>query len=159
MACYRLICIQGDVVPAQIDVDEAIECGRDPHCDVRLLGESSSRYHFQVTPHKEGVIVTDHQSRNGTWLGGKRCEQMLLRPGCSYTPPKQLLSLCKATFRKSRSSPMVALPLARWKAGAPRPWQGGDDLGELTGLHALTRRLAQTPDLKAAGKIIMQSLL
>ena len=48
------VCIEGDVLPAQIDVDDVIECGRDPHCDVRLLGESSSRYHFHLTASRWG---------------------------------------------------------------------------------------------------------
>ena len=154
MMRYRLICIEGDVLPAQIDVDEAIECGRDPHCDVRLLGESSSRYHFQLSPQADGVLVTDHQSRNGTWIGGKRIAEILLRPGMQLQAAEATFVLVQVDTVQQQVIADGGITLGEVESRKPRPWQGGDDLSELTGLHALTRRLAQTPDLGQRAKLL-----
>ena len=49
--------------------------------------------------------------------------------------------------------PTEGITLGQVESREPRP-QGGDDLGELTGLHALTRRLAQTQDLQQRAKLL-----
>ena len=154
MVRYRLICIEGDVLPTQIDVDEAIECGRDPHCDVRLLGESSSRYHFQLTPEAEGLRVRDHQSRNGTWVNGQRVNEILLRPGMTLSAAEATFMLVPNDVHQRQVVGDGGLTLGEVEHREPRPWQGGDDLSELTGLHALTRRLAQCTELQQRAKLL-----
>jgi S-DNA-T family DNA segregation ATPase FtsK/SpoIIIE len=51
--------------------------GRDPDCDLVLADESVSRRHLRVAPSRGGLraSVTDLDSVNGTWVGGRRIRQ------------------------------------------------------------------------------------
>lgn len=52
-------------------VSEPLEIGRE--CDGLLLRDSkTSRRHALLTPHRNGVVVEDMQSSNGTWVNGQR---------------------------------------------------------------------------------------
>ena len=57
----------GDVVALS---DRRIVVGRDPACDLVLLGMGVSRRHFSVTPVRGGYLLRD-ESANGTLVNGK----------------------------------------------------------------------------------------
>lgn len=49
--------------------------GRDPGCDLMIMDRQVSRYHARLTPGKEGVMLEDLGSKNGTYVNGKRIEE------------------------------------------------------------------------------------
>jgi pSer/pThr/pTyr-binding forkhead associated (FHA) protein len=55
--------------------------GRCADCDVHLGSSRVSRRHCCLAPDGAGVVVRDLGSTNGTWVGGRRVEAGLLRPG------------------------------------------------------------------------------
>jgi DNA-binding NtrC family response regulator len=79
---WELICLDDRAQPDRITVDATLDIGRDPHCDLRLLGESGSRYHARLTLIDDGPPqIEDLGSRNGTWLDGRRIERERLDEG------------------------------------------------------------------------------
>ncbi|WP_437683145.1 sigma 54-interacting transcriptional regulator [Sorangium sp. So ce131] len=55
--------------------------GRDPSADVAIPERSLSRRHARFTFQRGDVLVEDLGSTNGTFLGGQRVEQGILKPG------------------------------------------------------------------------------
>ena len=55
--------------------------GRNADCDVHLVSSRVSRRHCCLALDGDGVVVRDLGSTNGTWVGGRRVEEGLLRPG------------------------------------------------------------------------------
>jgi len=45
--------------------------GRDPSCDITIANRQVSRQHAMLTPTKEGVLLEDMGSKNGTHCNGK----------------------------------------------------------------------------------------
>jgi len=61
--------------------DEAVVVGRGAVAHVRLDDEGLSRRHFLIHWDREGYVLKDLSSRNGTWLGGTREVAARLRHG------------------------------------------------------------------------------
>jgi pSer/pThr/pTyr-binding forkhead associated (FHA) protein len=54
---------------------KVVKIGRSPDCNVQVppeMGASVSRQHAEITIHDGGVVVRDTNSRNGTFVNGKR---------------------------------------------------------------------------------------
>ncbi|TVR45385.1 MAG: FHA domain-containing protein [Planctomycetota bacterium] len=154
---FRLILIDGEAQPSQLSIDGPLELGRDPHCDIRLLGDSASRYHLRLEPQSGGVLVSDHRSRNGTWIEGERLNTPALAGDGSR------LSAGGATWvilaEEQLQKCIIAdggLSLKAITAAEPRPWAQGDDPAELSGLHALTRRLAALDTTNERAALLVQ---
>lgn len=60
----------------------AMVIGRDPRCHLPLDSPLVSRQHARIDPGPQGsYIVTDLQSKNGTFINGRRVTRAALRPG------------------------------------------------------------------------------
>lgn len=55
--------------------------GRDPRCDIHLDDTETSRSHAQILWDKEGVLLRDLNSSNGTMVNGEPIVERLLRNG------------------------------------------------------------------------------
>ncbi len=55
--------------------------GTSPDVDLVLTDPSVSRRHASFEVHTEGVLVTDLESRNGTYLAGRKITSALVTPG------------------------------------------------------------------------------
>jgi len=55
--------------------------GRAPDCDVSVLDEGISRYHFLIEKEGEKILLKDLGSRNGTFLNGKEVLHSVLKRG------------------------------------------------------------------------------
>jgi len=55
--------------------------GRAPDCDISLLDEGISRYHFVIDKEGEKVFLKDLGSRNGTFLNGREVFISVLKKG------------------------------------------------------------------------------
>ena len=75
----RLVCLDGH---ADISLDRAlVVVGRHRWCDVRIASTRVSRRHCCLALDRDGVLVRDLGSTNGTRINGRRVEEGVLRPG------------------------------------------------------------------------------
>jgi pSer/pThr/pTyr-binding forkhead associated (FHA) protein len=63
-------------------IDEAIMIGRDAECDIVILDRQVSHYQARLMPSKNGIILEDLGSKNGTFRNGIRLsESVVLQDG------------------------------------------------------------------------------
>ena len=75
----RLVCRDGH---ADIALDRAVVVvGRHRRCDVRVASPRVSRRHCCLALDRDGVLVRDLRSTNGTLINGRRIDRGVLRPG------------------------------------------------------------------------------
>jgi pSer/pThr/pTyr-binding forkhead associated (FHA) protein len=75
----RLVCLDGH---ADIPLDRAVVVvGRHYWCDVRIASPRVSRRHCCLALDRDGVLVRDLGSTNGTRINGQRVKEGVLRPG------------------------------------------------------------------------------
>jgi pSer/pThr/pTyr-binding forkhead associated (FHA) protein len=75
----RLVCLNGH---ADISLDQAmVLVGRHRWCNVRIASPRVSRRHCFLAPDRDGVLVRDLRSTNGTRINGQRVAEGVLRPG------------------------------------------------------------------------------
>lgn len=55
--------------------------GKDPRCDVVIADVTVSAVHCRIVPTREGWVLQDAGSTNGTRIGGVRIESAVLTPG------------------------------------------------------------------------------
>jgi pSer/pThr/pTyr-binding forkhead associated (FHA) protein len=75
----RLVGLDGH---GDIELDRAmVVVGRHRWCDVRIASPRVSRRHCRLAPDRDGVLVRDLGSTNGTLINGRRVEEGVLHPG------------------------------------------------------------------------------
>ena len=75
----RLVCRDGH---ADIALDRAVVVvGRHRWCHVRIASPRVSRRHCRLALDRDGVLVRDLGSTNGTRINGRRVDRGVLRPG------------------------------------------------------------------------------
>ena len=75
----RLVCLDGH---ADISLDrDVVVVGRHQWCDARIYSPRVSRRHCCLALGRDGVLVRDLGSTNGTRINGQRVDQGVLRPG------------------------------------------------------------------------------
>ena len=57
------------------ELHESLLIGRDPTCDISIPTREVSRYHARLTMDKQGVLLEDLGSKNGTYRNGERVEE------------------------------------------------------------------------------------
>ena len=62
---------------------EEIIIGRDENCDVRIKSQSVSREHCSIERDGHYLVLRDLGSTGGTFLEGKKIDQVRLRTGMS----------------------------------------------------------------------------
>jgi two-component system cell cycle response regulator len=60
---------------------DPIQIGRSVECQIRLEDDSVSRLHCQVLPGKDGVVLVDQDSTNGTYVNSTAVSARHLRDG------------------------------------------------------------------------------
>ena len=79
MPLLRLI-VDGQEVK-RCDISAPVVVGRGEECDLRIVDAQVSRLHCRIEPSREGWVVVDLGSHNGTLLGGKPVDRQVLRDG------------------------------------------------------------------------------
>ena len=74
----RLVSLDGH---SDIPLDHVVVVGRGRRCDVRIESFRVSRRHCCLTLDRDGVLVRDLGSTNGTLINGQRVKEGVLRPG------------------------------------------------------------------------------
>ncbi len=57
--------------------------GRDPSCDIVLDDLEVSAIHCEARAERQGVLIKDHGSKNGTFIGGVRIREAILTSACT----------------------------------------------------------------------------
>ena len=60
---------------------DTLSIGRDPNCDIFLNDMTVSRAHAELTPTRNGSLISDKNSFNGVWVNNKNVESHVLKPG------------------------------------------------------------------------------
>lgn len=79
MATLYLICEDRSAVERYEIGDRPLVVGRGELADVRIRDEALSRQHFLLLQEDGGYLIEDLNSRNGTWVGGRRVLAAKLR--------------------------------------------------------------------------------
>lgn len=64
----------GGLTGQRWQIDRTLTIGRDPACDIMVQDRQISRYHARLTPDKDGVVLEDLGSKNGTFCNNKLVE-------------------------------------------------------------------------------------
>ena len=77
----RLVVLAGSNVGAVYAVKDTVIVGRGRKADVRTLGDGISRQHVRFRATREGVVLEDLGSTNGTFVNGEKVDSHLLEDG------------------------------------------------------------------------------
>ncbi len=80
-----------------LDKDEWI-IGRDETCDIRIEDPSSSRQHVRLYKDRSRFVLQDLDSKNGTWVRGRRVTERKLFAGTNFSIGDTLF-VYKAPFK------------------------------------------------------------
>lgn len=112
MTDYVLEILDGERAGEVISLGrERFTLGRRPGNDIVVNDEKASGQHAEVVREGEGYVLRDLQSRNGTFLDGRKVTEVSLSPGDTF-----LVGLTKLRFRRA-GDPAAAVAA------------GGDDPG------------------------------
>ena len=67
-----IIGFEGDLDNQRWMLNQPLNIGRDPDCDITIPNRQVSRLHARITPSEEGIILEDLNSKNGTHQNGSR---------------------------------------------------------------------------------------
>lgn len=146
--------------------------GRAPDLDIVLPGEGVSRVHAEIRQTSQGLVITDLDSRNGTFVNNQRLTQPTpLMPGDQIRIGSALLRLTDEATESADVSVVIRpddphLPAALYRADnlpyvdAGHAPQGSHDvrsdfLLKLTGLSRDVMRTLSEPEL---GELVTQRL-
>jgi len=75
-----LVMIYGEYLGRRFIInEEPIMVGRSPECDIQLTDDCVSRMHCRVVSGKDGVIISDLDSTNGTYVNGTAVSARILQ--------------------------------------------------------------------------------
>jgi ABC transport system ATP-binding/permease protein len=83
----------------RLPLDAALEFGRDPACAVPLDDERVSWRHLRIEPQDRQVVLVDLDSKNGTFLNGRRVD-----PGPIFLQADALIQLGSTRARLRRGA-------------------------------------------------------
>jgi predicted component of type VI protein secretion system len=75
----KLICIEGELNPSEIELTENISIGRSPSNDIVLKEAKVSRQHAAINLIKGKYILVDLKSSNGVFVNGQKIEEHVLQ--------------------------------------------------------------------------------
>lgn len=96
-ACWALVGMDGFDSDAHIVSDGVLTIGSSPDCDIRIQSNFVSRHHAQLVQTRNGCLLRDLESTNGTFINSRRVNKRILRAG-------DLVTIGKERFRYERTS-------------------------------------------------------
>jgi len=98
----------------QQELSKALAIGRGPTCDLCLPDKALSRQHCRLEPDGDRWLVIDLDSRNGTYINGRRIQRQHLKDGDRLQIGDSVLIFTQSALTGSRpATPRDALLLAR----------------------------------------------
>ncbi len=112
---YRLVSLSGDH-DVELALDHVYVVGRAVTSDIPIFDPTISRRHAELRPSRQGVLVRDLGSSNGTFINGARITEATLAPNDSVTFGKVVFQLKATDLAPFRPPPT---------SGAALPHPGG----------------------------------
>jgi hypothetical protein len=82
---WVLIGLDGDVPDIYLPSDETVTIGSSPDSDIQIESKFISRHHAQLVKNKNGCVLGDLNSTNGTFVNSRRINKRVLRAGDTVT--------------------------------------------------------------------------
>jgi pSer/pThr/pTyr-binding forkhead associated (FHA) protein len=81
--------------------------GRSRSCNLRLPSADASRRHAEILAGRDGYVVRDLRSTNGTFVNGERIQERTLRPGDRIEIGGDVITFCQVQAPIERSIPTL----------------------------------------------------
>lgn len=107
MATLCLICDDRSAVERYEIGDQPLVVRRGEAADLKIEDDALSRRHFLVLQQDESYMIEDLNSRNGTWVGGRRILAAKLRHNDSILAGHTLFRFVERTVASSCSRRMT----------------------------------------------------
>ena len=117
--------VSGATLGKTFAVTDGAVIGRQPDCDIPIAAEEISRHHARLKVTADGIHVEDLGSANGTFIGGKRVQSALLKPGEELrldTVRFLLVTPGMDARQQSAGARAEAVPPAAGSSGKSMPW-------------------------------------
>ncbi len=89
---YTLVAMDGPLMGQRFTIGSLVEVGREAPAIPMGFDSQASRRHAQLSPDAMGLMVTDLNSTNGTFVNGQRVQSQMVRSG-------DLVKIGATTFR------------------------------------------------------------
>ncbi len=96
-ACWALVGLDGIDSDVYMVGDGVLTIGGSPDCDIRIQSKFVSRHHAQLVQTRNGCLLGDLNSTNGTYINARRINKRVLRAG-------DLVTIGKERFRYEKTS-------------------------------------------------------
>lgn len=116
--------LSGPLSGATFEVGSRVLIGRVAACDVHLVDVEVSREHAMIVTQERQPTLVDLDSRNGTFMDGKRVRRVPLEPGDTF-------SIADSKFIYDRAAPISTTPVlsAHFGVQSSAPPKASDDEG------------------------------
>jgi len=78
---YVLRGVTGSIFGRSFTIDQPVTVGRLPECDIQIEEAGLSRSHARLSPTRDGILVQDLDSTNGTFVNDQRVSRQMALPG------------------------------------------------------------------------------
>jgi len=128
-----LIVLEDGIEMSRVELFEPVTVGRMKEaCDLVSRDATVSRRHCRIEPTPHGWLLTDLNSRNGTWIGHDKVTEHVLQEGDQVVLGGTTLLFSEGSMPRQRpQNPVEALELAR---------AASNELGETRDPHGLWPR-------------------
>ena len=116
----KLVVVEGRAGRREVVLTLPASIGRRAHQTLQILHPTVSREHCELVEQDGQILVRDKKSANGTWIGGMRITESLLRPGDRLTVGPLVF---EADYLPGNGAAIASAPSAK-KAGAPGAKKG-----------------------------------
>ncbi len=78
---FELVFLSGPKAGVVVPIDKPLVAGRSPECSLEVPDPNASRQHARIQLDGTGVVFTDNNSSNGTWVNDQRISSVIGKPG------------------------------------------------------------------------------
>ena len=93
--------------PVQLRPQASCVIGRSRSCNLRLPSSDASRRHAEILAGRDGFVLRDLRSTNGTFVNGERVEERTLRPGDRIQIGGDTITFCQVEAPTERAAATI----------------------------------------------------
>ena len=93
--------------PVRLRASSSCVIGRSRSCNLRLPSADASRRHAEILAGRDGFVLRDLRSTNGTFVNGERVQERTLRPGDRIQIGGDTITFCQVEAPVERATPTL----------------------------------------------------
>ena len=93
--------------PIQLRPQATCVIGRSRSCNLRLPSADASRRHAEILAGRDGFVLRDLRSTNGTFVNGERVQERTLKPGDRIQIGGDTITFCQVEAPIDRAAPTI----------------------------------------------------